>query len=216
MNIHRADKRREPPVYPLPSDKPRMANTFFHIYSASDSPCALHGNDEMVPAWLCAGCGWPRPGASSIDVTLRMRPDQAPLNFVAGTRLSIASRAFLHALGSELVQRDLYVGRVFASNGQELSEWATFHGKCRLIVRGSDHVACRQCSDCGQYAYFAMGKKYLYPAPPIAHALFDAGSLVVAEEAFARSNIKNWPGLYIDELAVVRAPSDGLGELCNA
>ena len=62
-----------------------------------------------------------------------------------------------------------------------------------------------------------MGKKYLYPAPPLSVAIFygGQGGLVLAEEVFLQADISKGRHLYIEELPVLDAPRDGLGELPN-
>jgi hypothetical protein len=109
----------------------------------------------------------------------------------------MASMAFLDALGTDLIQRDLYLGRVYGPDGQELREWATLRGKHRLTVRGTKNVSYRRCAQCGRDVYFAMGKKYLYPGPPPDIAIFESDlcGLVLTEETFLRAGVETWRGL---------------------
>lgn len=166
-------------------------------------------------SWLCTGCNSPKPGVGAIDVRIRAVPGKEPLNAVVGWGVPIASKAFLDAIGNDLVQRELYLGRVYGPGGQELTEWATFRGKYHLIVRGSENVSHRRCAECGRDVYFAMDKKYLYPSPPPGVSLFESHmcGLILAEDVFSRSGIEKWPGLWIDKLSVADAPEDSLGEL---
>jgi len=190
---------------------------FYHLYTASDTPCHLtkEADAEAQRTWLCPDCSSPTPSVTAVDARLRVAPAKEPLNFLWGFGLSIASKAFLSAIGNDLVQRDLYLGRVYGPDGHELSEWATFRGKHRLIVRGSKEASYRTCNECGRIVYFAMGKEYLYPAPQEGVAIFDAGNsgLVLPENVFMQAGLDRWRGIYIKKLAVADVPSDSLGEL---
>lgn len=170
---------------------------------------------EARRSWLCTGCNSPKPGVGAIDVRLSSLPGREPLNAAVGWGVPIASKAFLDAIGKELVQRDLYLGRVYGPDGNELAEWATFRGKYRLIVRGSKNVSYRRCSECGRDVYFAMGKKYLYPSPPRSVGLFESDmcGLILTEGVFSRVGNKKWLGIYTDKLSVADVPNDSLDEL---
>ena len=194
-----------------------MSNFFYHLYSATMDGCDLtkEADAEARHSWLCTGCNSPKPDIGAIDVRIRATPGKEPLNAVGGWGVGIASKAFLDAIGTNLAQRELYLGRVYGPDGKELTEWATFRGKHRLIVRGSKNVSHRRCTECGRDVYFAMGKKYLYPSPPPSVSLFGANlvGLVVTEDVFSRSGIEKWQGIYIDKLCVADVPKDSLGEL---
>jgi hypothetical protein len=190
---------------------------YYHVRTATDTPCYLT-KEALAKAkrtWLCKGCSAPKPRSTAIHATLLAPPSQQPLNFVSGAGLPIASTAFLDALGAELVQDHLCIGRVYGPEGKKLSGWTTFRGKHRLIVRGSMHVSHRPCPDCGRDVYVAMGANYLYPAPPSGVAVFESHlwGIVLTEEIFERSGIGQWPGVYTDKLRVADAPDDSLGEL---
>jgi hypothetical protein len=194
-----------------------MSNFFYHLHTASDTPCHLtkEADTQARGTWLCPGCCSPKPGVTAIDARLRAAPAKEPLNFVFGAGLPIASKAFLDTLGNDLVQRELYLGRVYGPDGQELNEWATFRGKHRLIVRGSKNAQHRQCTECGQTLYFAMGKSYLYPAPLPGVNLFESNlwGLVLAEGVFLQTGLNKWQGFHVDKLSVVSTPEDSFGEL---
>lgn len=179
--------------------------------------CDLTKEDDAEASrhWLCTGCNSPKPGTGAIDVRIRAVPGKETLNGVVGWGVPIASKAFLGAIGNELVQRDLFLGRVYGPDGKELAEWVTFRGKHRLFVRGSKNVSHRKCAECGRDVYFAMGKKYLYPSPPPDVSLFESHmcGLVLTEEVFSRVGIEKWRGFYTEKLSVADVPMDSLGEL---
>jgi hypothetical protein len=172
---------------------------FFHVYSASIDGYDLtkEADAEAERSWFCAGCNSPKPSIRAIDVRISSIPGSEPLNAVVHWRGPMASMAFLDALGTDLIQRDLYLGRVCGPDGQELREWATLRGKHRLTVRGTKNVSYRRCAQCGRDVYFAMGKKYLYPGPPPDIAIFESDlcGLVLTEETFLRAGVETWRGL---------------------
>jgi hypothetical protein len=194
-----------------------MSGVFYHIYSATMDGCYLtaEANEEARRSWLCSGCNSPKPGVQAIDVQLSHVPGTEPLNSAVEWGVPIASRKFLDSIGSDVVEQQLYLGRVLGPDGNELEEWVTFRGKHRQIVRGSKEVSCRQCPDCGQTLYFAMDKSYLYPGPPEAVTLFESDmcGIVLSEDLFTRSGIQKQRGIWIDKLHVATTPKDSLGEL---
>jgi hypothetical protein len=138
-----------------------------------------------------------------------------PLNFINGCSLGVANRDFLLMLGGNLIERDLYLGRVYGPNGVLQRGWVTFRGRRSVIVRGTQHVSYRRCELCGQQVYFAMGPPYLCPAPPPDASLYEAGigALLVPKELYERIDVGSWPELAVDELGVVDRPQDGLPEV---
>lgn len=168
--------------------------------------------------WLCSGCNHPKPGQAAIDVTLQAPgPQDAPLNFVYGFGIPIATMPFLESFGDSVV-RDLHLGRVFLENGKRLSDWVTFRGKSQLIIRGVKNVSHRVCGECGRNVYFAMGSRYLFPTPAKEHELFesDLSGLVVSATMFDRVAMNKWPKLVFDKLPVLPAPKDALPELVTS
>ena len=113
--------------------------TYYHIYSACDTPCNLakDADAEAMKTWLCPGCMSPKPGVTSVDTKLNWVPCNVRLNMIFGADLGVATKKFLTTLGDDLVQRDLYLGRVYGPDGRELTKFVNFHGKHRVIVRGS-------------------------------------------------------------------------------
>jgi hypothetical protein len=190
---------------------------FYHLRSGTDTPCHLtrEAHAEALNTWLCPGCSSPKPGVTSVDVRIQVAPTKDPLNGVFGAGVPIASRKLLTAIDSNLIERDLYLGRVYGPDGRELEAWATFRGKHRLIVRGSEEAQYRTCEICGRMLYFAMGKSYLYPAPPAGVSVFesDLRGLILAEQAFQQSSLENLRGIHIEKLPAVDVPKDSFGEL---
>src|SRR5689334_10357875 len=160
--------------------------SYVDIHTLTLEPCFLTTESQAnaTKTWLCVGCGAPKPDASIIDVAVQEPSIEGPINFISGCSLTIVKRTFLHKFSADLVHRDLDIGRVFGPRGDELLEWATLRGKTRLIVRGTDHVACRRCPLCGRDVYFALGRKYLYPEPRGSATIFErsgGGGIIIPE-----------------------------------
>lgn len=158
----------------------------------------------------------PKPGVQGVNLTVQERtPENTPLNTVAGTGVGVARKDFLAELGDTAVRKYLFVGRVIGPDGEVFKDWVTFRGKHLIIVRGSKEAGYRICDVCGQPAYFAMGKKYLYPVPPAGVSIFDKfnGGLVVSPEIMERVTLNRWRKLKCVKLPVVSVPKDSLPAL---
>jgi hypothetical protein len=191
---------------------------FYHIQSDTMSPCTLT-RDALVEAqnsWLCPGCGAPKPGIDSIDVQLDGDPSGgSPLNFVNGTSVPLALKSFLFRLGLGVLRQQLHLGRVIGPRGRTLDDWVTFRGRRRVTVRGSKNVSHRTCNICGRHVYFAMGKRYLYPAPPSDATVMESDlfGLVLSQDLIGKLAPDERQGLTVDELPVLESPLDSLGKL---
>lgn len=172
---------------------------------------------EARETWLCTGCCAPKPEVRSIDVHLEERPGDKPLNLVSGCGLGVIFRPFLEKFPADIVERDLYLGKVYGPNGEEIPDWLTFRGRRRVIVRGTKHAGTRVCDQCGRDVYFAMDKTYLYPAPPSDATLFesDLTGLVFPLDLYEQLDLGKWRKLKIYKLRIVDDPPDGLGILAN-
>lgn len=181
------------------------------------NPCSMayNGADVANRNWLCPGCSYPKIGQTAIDVTLQTPgPQHGPLSLVYGFGIPLATRKFLESFDDAVVD-DLYLGRVFLDNGKQLSDWVTFRGKSRLIIRGTKNVSYRVCRECKRNVYFAMGCRYLFPSPPSERKLFesDLSGLIVSQEMFDRIALNKWPGLVFDKICVLASPKDNLLDL---
>lgn len=127
-------------------------------------------------------------------------------------------RELLQAFPSEIVGRDLFLGKVIGDGHTELEEWLTFQGRHRLIVRGRLDPGARICEECGRQLYSAGGRPYLFPAPPPGADVFesDLRGLIVTESLFQQIDLTPWKKLRKEKLPVLEAPLDGLGVLQNA
>jgi hypothetical protein len=153
---------------------------------------------------------------ASVDATIQEPvPADPPLNFINGCSLGVVRRDFLEELGMDIVHNYLFIGDLFGPDGHSIENWLTFRGKLRLIIRGTKNVSYRQCSECGRVVYFAMGKRYLYPAPPEHVELFEShlNGLILHENLFSRLNLARWPKVTVDALSVLSKPKDSLGTL---
>lgn len=188
---------------------------WFHIQSATMEPCAL-ADDAYVEAqqtWLCQGCGAPKPDVRAVDVRLQDVPGTAEeMTFVGGVGVPIARKSFLLTLGSDVVLKNLFLGKVMDARGKPLPDWVTFRGRRRVIIRGSEKVSRRVCAVCGRHVYFAMGKRYLSPAPPPETVLeSDLFGLVLPDDLRARLDVTDAEKsfLAVEELPVLSEPLDG-------
>jgi hypothetical protein len=156
---------------------------------------------------------------------LQIKKYHAPLNFVSAN-IGLAQKSFLAQIGWDIVERDLYLGRVFNYHRKLLDDWVTFHGRRHLVVRGADeragpdypiyNVRYRCCHICGRVLYGALRDKhhYLYPSPPTDAEIFeDRCSLIVPDYLFAKLEIPKKAKIAIDRLEVLDEPLDGFGIL---
>jgi alkylhydroperoxidase family enzyme len=126
--------------------------------------------------------------------------------------VTLVHRDFLDAMGRDLVDRELHVGRVIAA-GEWLREWQCVHPKQRTIVRGTTRAGFRPCGSCGRDVYSAREWDNLCPPPPQAAQILSTatgGSLVVTGEVLARIDRAKWKGLNAKRLDVLDQPRDGL------
>ena len=129
----------------------------------------------------------PKPGVQAVDVWLQNpRPPGKSINAVFGCGTGLVHVDVLDLIGEDIVKRDLYLGRVFGGGDKQLPDWRTYRGRRGVIIRGDKEAANRVCDQCGRNCYFAMGKSYLYPAPPSDATIFESSALglVVPPEVF--------------------------------
>jgi hypothetical protein len=188
---------------------------YFHIQPATMEPCTLSqaspGGEQAD--WYCGSCLIPKPRFMRIDARIEEAiPSDPPLSFVDGGP-GIIEDSLLCQLDTVVVARDLFLGRLFDSRGIQISGWHTFRGRHRLIVRGDKHVAYRKCSECGRSIYFAMGKRYLFPAPPDNADIFESDiyGLILREPMFAKLDMSGFMNVSLDVLQVPDEPRDSLG-----
>ena len=193
-----------------------MKKWCYHLYPGSLNPCSMTKAASALAraTWLCVGCSSPRPESTAIDVYLQDNEPTGVLNFVNGHGVPLIRRDLLLSFGEEVVNRDLHVGQVFGPDERELSAWATFRARQRVIIRGSKNVSCRKCRRCGRIVYFATGPRYLCPSPPKADVLSESDlfGLVMPESLFteAQHDRSRLVGVQCDRLPMVEIPRDGL------
>ena len=195
-----------------------ITSEFIHLHPTGMSPCTLEKSTyaEAVEAWLCTGCGAPKPLIGPIDVQIQEDcPSDVPLTFVNGCGVVIARHDFVAALGAGRVQADLMLGTVRGPSGKEMSDWVTIRGRRQLIVRGSKNVSYRRCESCGRHVYFAMGGRYLFPTPVAGVFIHESDlyGLVVTPDVLEGMSLTRWPKLGVEKLRVLSQPKDSLGDL---
>lgn len=175
-----------------------------------------HNAPQALAQWRCEACKGVMRWTAPVNIIVQGdRPRLNALNMIWGADAGAIHHDFAEALGREVVEAHLLLGSMRTEEGKLLDRWSTFIGRHRLIVRGSREVSWRRCEACGRVCYFALGKRYLFPAPDPLVKIFHAGGseLVVTEDIYARLSGTRWRGLGIRELPVVTTPADGLGEL---
>ena len=181
------------------------------------SPCStgVQERTRLVAHWVCKACNGPRLGCGAVDVHLQQRSGlHKPLTFVSGGFPGLISHDLLECLDSSIVSRDLCLGTVFGPNNEPLTEWSTFHGRYRLIIRGTQNAGHRICEECHRDLYFATGTRYLFPTPPHDAEIFesDLSGLVLSPALYDRIDFRKWrKKIHVDKLYVVNKPLDGLG-----
>jgi len=197
-----------------------MTNTgyYIHISPTTMNPCNItdEAYAEATQTWLCTGCVHPKPNVERVDVRIKNRLLQGPLNFVFGCGLAVARMSFLARFREERVKQNLSLGEVFGPNGSRMEDWVTFRGKHGLIVRGTKHAGNRVCSECGRNIYFAMRPHYLYPQPPASVEMFESSlcGLIVPEAIAAEVGIgRKIKHVLVERLRVSGEPKDGLPAL---
>lgn len=185
------------------------------------SPCFLTEDQykEVPPPWLCMECKTPRRGVTAVDVKIQGRRfSTTPLNIVFGASVGIIRRELLEELDPGMVERDLYIGRVFNEIGAEVAELATFRGRHVVIVRGVGMARYGVCNQCGRVLYFAKPKWYLYPGPLPDVDVFEShtNQLVLSENAYNHLTPEKWKKrITIAKLKVLEKPVDGFAELTS-
>ena len=186
-----------------------------HLYElrtlTMDPCCPTKEFRNAAPGtWLCPGCRSAKSGLGAIDVYLQAMPKKIVLNFVWGMSIGIIRRDFIEVLGEEDVAKNLMLGRVLDPFGREISDFATFRGRFRVVIRGDQRSRYRQCDICGRHIYSPMGKSYILSGIPAGFSIYESGlsDLIVNEEIVERVRQRKWRELAILKLPVLDAPRD--------
>lgn len=198
-----------------------MSNTniYYYLSMRGLDPCSLTPSNYInaKKTWLCEGCKRPKPHIKGVDVILQDTPPRkTALNIVFGVGVGIACRQFLEDIGWPLVERDLYIGKVFNEKLKELTDFVSFMGRRTLIVRGSRNANFRVCPKCGMLGYFGMQKWYLIGQPFSGTDIFESHShqLVLSPDAYAAFPHEKWKrSMYLTKLEVLETSLDGFGDL---
>lgn len=193
------------------------AQIFFSLQPSGDGvELTPSARNEARATWKCPGGQHVKPNVGSIDAHIQQRCIRETPLVSTGEDLRLSLRSFLSQFGNDIVARDLYIGRVFGPDGEEISEWCTYRARKRVIIRGNEDAGYRRCEACGRVLYSAPSKlRFLYPTPPSGVDVFesDLGGMVLTESIFDQLTIPNQADLYIDRLQVIEPPPDGLGLL---
>ena len=82
-------------------------------------PCFLTKEQYTIAdnTWLCTGCNYPKRGVKGIDITIQGRKiKDSPLNLVMGAGIPVAKKEFLFSFGKDIVERDLYLGKIYTED----------------------------------------------------------------------------------------------------
>lgn len=191
--------------------------TYIHLKPNTMEPCDLTdaAYEAARRSWLCTGCCRPRPEIEAIDV--EVYPEglrKVKLTFINGCLLPLVHRDVLDCFHEAEIERYLGLGNVYDPEGRRIDAWWTFIAKYRVLVRGTKHATYRRCSDCGRGVYFAMGRKYIFPAPSQEVLIFGTSAgIVLPQWRFEELPVKCWPGVEVERLPVLDEPKDSLGVL---
>jgi len=191
---------------------------YFSLRSSTMNACSMthDARDKARLTWACSDGPHAKPGTEAVDVYLQdPAPRDKPLNFVMFGGITVLHQELLDLLGADNIERDLYIGRVYGRGGKLLNDWVSARGRRHLILRGSREARYRVCAGCGRVLYSAMGKQYLYPAPPTDAAIYESDLLgfVVTHDIAERIAARKWRRISVDPLPVLDEPLDGLGSL---
>ncbi|MCA9093464.1 MAG: hypothetical protein KDA68_08270, partial [Planctomycetaceae bacterium] len=160
-----------------------------------------------VERWMCKKCKHYRKGIREVDIQIQERriPDP-PLSISGAVIPGAVLRDFLFQLPAEIIERDLYLGKIYGPDGKLNEKWVTFHGRFVLVVRGEKPSHTQgNCPECGKEYYFAQGKHFLTDAPPSGCQIFesDTGGLIVSNPLFEKLNVAKWKRkLRVEELPI--------------
>ena len=187
---------------------------YYHLHSLSPNPADPLASwyEKAKRTWLCLGCCSPRPGIRKIDIYVDSKPDNVPLNFVAGVGVGYAKKEFLDVIGKKEVNDYLYLGKVFDSSGNDIKEFSSFQGKEMMFIRGNKKSTFRVCDECGRLLYFSMGSPYLIAGQVTKLPLYESqlNQLIVNEELYKRVVSRKWAKLGIEKLQILDNPRDGM------
>lgn len=192
---------------------------YVHLIPSGRIPLTLaHVAGSVRGAKVCNGCVHYTDAPAEIHVVVQdPSAGRHGLNIVQGCNLGVAKTQLLAALSPEVTSQ-LFLGTVTSETGRELRGVRTFRAKRSILVRADAHADFRYCPDCGRLCYFALGKSYLYPAPPADVCAFDSGlgGLVIRADCFRAESFPKFTGVRIEELGVASEPSDGFAEIAPA
>jgi hypothetical protein len=185
----------------------------FSIESTTSDTCLLHSStvSEDPTKWFCPGCGKPDPGAQVPAITLRSRPKDLALNFIAQAWVGVMRCDFFNLLVEERVIGDLIITPVRMSNETEIENFVAFRPKASLVIRGESHSSHRRCDLCDRHIYHPLGKHYVLNPNRPDLTLFgnQFGGLVVPGRIATLVKNREWKHVHIIQLPVLDAPTDG-------
>lgn len=183
---------------------------YLYVEATTKQPAALLAEEfrEAKNRWICPGRFHIKPNIGSIDINVPLvRLGPTALNFVFGTGLGLARKAFFEEVGWDLINRNLYLGRLYL-RGVESKSWVTFHGRQPINVRGLVRPGVRKCEHCGSEIYFSYEPSYIWPPPNPSFEVFDKGGtgLVIRSDIAAKLDLKHWKGIRLYNLKVEEPP----------
>ena len=192
-----------------------VSHDYFFLECLGLDPCGATKQYQAraQAGWLCPGCLVILPGTGPVDIELEdRRPNNRPIDGAFGMGVVLVHREFLERLPGEVVQGELYVGKVAGDHGP-LEDWACVHPVQRTIVRGTTQAGTRTCPSCGRDLYSALESDNLCPPPPEGVRIMAPGvgfCLVVRDEMMAYVDRTKWKRLRVDKLDVLDEPRDGV------
>jgi hypothetical protein len=185
---------------------------YYHIYPASKSPCSLStSTDSMLLDWKCRTCGDPKPTVQHVNIRIaENKPHAKILNFIQGGTI-IINKGILRPIPENIISRDLYLGNLIMEDGLVNNEWATLRGRKKLIVRGTNDVACRICEECKQVFYYSSDSRYLYPAPDDNIDIYESDNYGIIVNEYIYNNIHPLlVGVVVKQIQATTVSPDGM------
>ena len=201
--------------------KPIVTQAVGHMYEIGPT------GDECIPSpswlrefeskWACPKCGKLDRSVydTGYDIVLETPPRPGALGWALSPlrMYRLINRGFACALLNDR-SHDVVLGRVFACDGSERWNYATYIGRTPLAVRGGPASKRDVCDNCGTLCYYPLQSWYVLQASLSSQDVYQgigiSEDLIVSDSVFRSIDRKRWKGLQIHKLPVLDEPQDGI------
>ncbi len=186
------------------------------LHSTSRDTFSVSRNaDSIRGARVCSHCYALVEPNDPVDVVVQeCSSGRTGLRCSFGVDVGFASKRLVEAL-PKVVRSCLVLGCVISEDKGPLDEVVTFWCPFRAVIRGQHEAGFRYCPECGALLYFAMGRRYLSPAPEGNPVVCYAGHgrILVRDDSI---NVSQFPKFYavgVEPIPILDVPLDGLGNI---